>query len=172
MENNNSCRKWHRGLQTLIHLLFSPIRLHWKERRNKQESAQRVEVMLPTLFLRTKEGLFNILIDFCSWILFCAKQGEALRIQEMKEAQMCPTRHSNSTCRRTKIKCSDFPGGLVVKNLPTNAGTQVQSLVQEAPICLGVIKTVSHNSGSPRTLEHLLCNERSHHNEKPMYRRE
>ena len=60
----------------------------------------------------------------------------------------------------------------MVKNLPTNAGTQVQSLVQEAPTCLGVIKTISHNSRSPRTLEHLFCNERSHHNEKPMYRRE
>ena len=172
MENNNYCRKWHRGLQTLIHLLSSPIRLHWKECQNKQESAQCVEVMLPTLFLRTKESLFNILTDLCSCILFCAKQGEALRIQEMKEAQMCPTRHSNSTCRKTKIKCSDFPGEPVVKNLPTNAGTQVQSPVQEAPTCLGVIKPISHNFWSPCTLEHLLCNKRSHHNETPMYCRE
>ena len=30
-----------------------------------------------------------------------------------------------------------FPGGLVVKNLPANAGDTVQSLVQEDPTCPG-----------------------------------
>ena len=38
----------------------------------------------------------------------------------------------------------DFPGGLVVKNPPANAGAQVQSLVQEVSTCHGATKPV-HN---------------------------
>ena len=34
----------------------------------------------------------------------------------------------------------DFPGGLVVKNPPANAGAQVQSLVQEVSTCHGATK--------------------------------
>ena len=39
----------------------------------------------------------------------------------------------------------DFPGGSVVKDLPYNWGTWVQSLVQEDPTCHGATKLVHHN---------------------------
>ena len=39
----------------------------------------------------------------------------------------------------------DFPGGPVVKNLPANAGTQVQSLFQEDPMCHRATKPICHN---------------------------
>ena len=39
----------------------------------------------------------------------------------------------------------DFPGGALVKNLPANAGTWVQALVQEDPTCCGATKPVCHN---------------------------
>ena len=60
------------------------------------------------------------------------------------------------------------PGGPVVKNCLPMQGTQVRSLVQEDPICCGTTK--HHNYWSPCTLEPVLCNKRSHHNEKPMHR--
>ena len=37
-----------------------------------------------------------------------------------------------------------FPGGPAVKNLPMHE-TQVQSLIQEDPTCLGAAKPVHHN---------------------------
>ena len=40
---------------------------------------------------------------------------------------------------------SDFPGGPVVKNLPANKETQVQSLVQKDFTCHGATKPVHHN---------------------------
>ena len=49
----------------------------------------------------------------------------------------------------------DFPGGPVVENLPANAETPVQSLVQEYPTSHGAAKPVSHK--------------RSHRNEKPTH---
>ena len=36
-------------------------------------------------------------------------------------------------------------GGSVVKNLPSNAGDTVQSLIQEDPTCCGATKPVCHN---------------------------
>ena len=45
---------------------------------------------------------------------------------------------------------TDFPGGLVVKNLPVNAGdtgsVPVSSLVWEDSTCHGATKPVHHNS--------------------------
>ena len=38
-----------------------------------------------------------------------------------------------------------FLGGSVVKNLPSNAGDTVQSLIQEDPTCCGATKPVCHN---------------------------
>ena len=46
---------------------------------------------------------------------------------------------------RKYIKHRDFLGGPVVENLPTNAGTQVQSLFQEDSTCLGATKLMCHN---------------------------
>ena len=39
----------------------------------------------------------------------------------------------------------DFPGGPVVKSPLANAETQVRSLVQEDPTCLGATKPVCHS---------------------------
>ena len=38
-----------------------------------------------------------------------------------------------------------FPGGTVVKNPPSNAGTRVRALVSEDPTCRGETKPVCHN---------------------------
>ena len=70
-------------------------------------------------------------------------------------------------------------------------GTWVQALVQEDPTCRGatkpmrhncwgcVLEPVSHNSWAhmpqllkPMRLEPVLCNKRSHRNEKPVHRNE
>ena len=70
-------------------------------------------------------------------------------------------------------------------------GTRVQGLVQEDPICRGANKPVRHNywTGTlepvshnywahvpqllkPVCLEPVLCNKRSHCNEKPVHRKE
>ena len=55
-------------------------------------------------------------------------------------------------------------------------GTRVQALVQEDPTCRGATKPVSHNYWArvlqllkPERLEPMLCNKRSHHNEKPVH---
>ena len=60
--------------------------------------------------------------------------------------------------------------------------TQVRSLIQEDPICLGATKPISHNYWDcalrsqelqflkPTHLEPLHHNKRSHHSEKPTYR--
>ena len=39
----------------------------------------------------------------------------------------------------------DFPGGPVVEDPPADAGTQVQSLVQEDSTCLRATKPMCHN---------------------------
>ena len=44
-----------------------------------------------------------------------------------------------------KIPRQDFPGGAVDKNLPTNAGTQVHSLVQEDSTCHRTNKLMCHD---------------------------
>ena len=55
-------------------------------------------------------------------------------------------------------------------------GTQVQSLVWEDPTCRGATKPMCHNCWAhvpqllkPAPLEPMLCNKRSHHNEKPAH---
>ena len=80
----------------------------------------------------------------------------------------------------------DFPGGVVVKNPPAN--TTVWALVREDPTCHGANKPVHHNYLAwalepashnywahtpqllkPACLEPVLCNKRSHYNEKPTH---
>ena len=71
-------------------------------------------------------------------------------------------------------------------------GTRVRALVREDPTCRGATKPMHHNCWSPRALEPMcsnywahglqllkptclepvLCNKRSHHNEKPVHRNE
>ena len=70
-------------------------------------------------------------------------------------------------------------------------GTSVQALVQEDPTCRGATKPMRHNYWAcalepanhnywacvpqllkPARLEPMLCNERSHRNEKPAHRNE
>ena len=55
---------------------------------------------------------------------------------------------------------SDFPGGPVVKNLPANKETQVQSLVQKDFTCHGATKPVHRNYWAC-ALELMLQKERS-----------
>jgi len=73
----------------------------------------------------------------------------------------------------------DFPGGPEVKNPPANSGSQIQSLLQEDPTCHSAAKPVYHSycasAPEPVTteahvpLEPILCNKRSHRNEKPVH---
>ena len=70
-------------------------------------------------------------------------------------------------------------------------GTQVQALVREDPTCRGATKPVHHNYWAcalepvsnnywahepqllkPASLEAMIHNKRSHHNEKPVHRNE
>ena len=78
-----------------------------------------------------------------------------------------------------------FPGGSVVVCLPMQ-GTRARALVREDPTCSRATKPVCHNYWActlepasrnyralmpqllkPVRLEPVLCNKRSHHNEKP-----
>ena len=80
-----------------------------------------------------------------------------------------------------------FPGGTVVKNLPMQ-GTRVRALVRENHTCCRATKPVCHNYWActlepvshnywarvpqllkPTCLEPVLCNKRSHRNEKPVH---
>ena len=72
-----------------------------------------------------------------------------------------------------------FPGGSVVKNLLAIPRDTVWSLIQEDPTCLGATKPKHHNYWacalepgncsywSLSALEPMLCDKRSHGNEKP-----
>ena len=62
----------------------------------------------------------------------------------------------------SKSVWGDFPGGLVMKNLPANAGT---SLVQGDPRCRGTTETMHYNSWA-RARDPMLCNKGSRHSEK------
>ena len=62
-----------------------------------------------------------------------------------------------------------FPDYSVVKNLPANPGTWIQSLIQEDPTCRRATKPMHHNYWSPSTLEPMFCSKRSQCNEKPMH---
>ena len=65
-----------------------------------------------------------------------------------------------------KINLRGFPGGLPMQ------GTRVRALVWEDPTCRGAAKPVCHNYWSPRTLEPMLHNKRSHHSETPAHHNE
>ena len=52
-----------------------------------------------------------------------------------------------------KSRIQDFLCGPVGKNLPANAGAQLQSLVREDPTCCGATKPVNHNCWA-----HSFCN--------------
>ena len=78
-----------------------------------------------------------------------------------------------------RIEIQGFPGGAVVKNPPANAGDtgsspgpgrshMPRSNSARAP------QLLSLHSGArvPQLLEPVLCNKRSHHNEKPAHRSE
>ena len=74
-----------------------------------------------------------------------------------------------------------FPGGSVVKNLPANAGNMGLILVWEDPTCHRAAKPMWHhywacalepkgyNCWSPCALKPVLCNTRSHCNEKTLH---
>ena len=70
---------------------------------------------------------------------------------------------------------ADFPGGTVDIHLLMQV-TWVPSLVQESSTCLRATKSVCHNYLAhvlqllkPKLIEVVLCNKRSHHNEKPAH---
>ena len=62
----------------------------------------------------------------------------------------------------------------MAKNLPANAGdtgsTQVRSLVQDNPTRHRAAKATHHNYRSPRVLEAVLHNKRSHYTEELAHR--
>ena len=95
----------------------------------------------------------------------------------------------------------DFPGGAVVKNTPANAGRghgfepwsgKIPQAAEQLSPCATTTEPVSHNDWSLHTLEPayhnywahvlqllkpaclktVLCNKRSHRNEKPAHRKE
>ena len=51
----------------------------------------------------------------------------------------------NEEIKKEKKYLEGSLGGSVVKNLPSNAGDTVQSLIQEDPTCCGATKPVCHN---------------------------
>ena len=79
----------------------------------------------------------------------------------------------------SKLLLTVFMASLVTQwlriHLPMQ-GTRVRALVREDPTCHGATKTVHHNYWAcvpqllkPERLEPMLCNKRSHHNEKPLW---
>ena len=60
-----------------------------------------------------------------------------------------------------KKQLGDFPDGSADVKPIVKAGDMVRSLVREDPTCLGASK--------PVYLEPMLCNKRSHLNEKPLH---
>ena len=87
-----------------------------------------------------------------------------------------------------RLQSRDFPGGTVVKNRLPMQGTWVQTLIWEDPTCHRTTKPVHHNYWAcaleptshnywahvpqllkPMQLEPVLCNKRSHRNEKPVH---
>ena len=60
-----------------------------------------------------------------------------------------------------------FPGTQWLRIYLSMQGTRVLSLVQDDPTCWGPTNPV-HNYWGPQTLQPVLCNKKSHHNEKPM----
>ena len=87
-------------------------------------------------------------------------QGEA---EERNPAVQQGTEGSGTDCP------GDFPGGLVVKNQPANAGEHKFDPWSRNydPTCPGATEPMFHVC--PCTLEPVLCHKRSHHNEKPMH---
>ena len=76
-------------------------------------------------------------------------------------------------CLRIKWESPCRGTSLVVQYLGvclSMQGTWVQSLVREDPTCHKATKPMCHNYWSPNTLESMLCNDRSHHSEKPLNR--
>ena len=63
-----------------------------------------------------------------------------------------------------------FPGGVVVKNPPANAGDRVRALVREDPTCRGATKPASHNYWArvPQLLKPAQPRARAPQQEKPL----
>ena len=67
------------------------------------------------------------------------------------------------------IRGKDFYGGPMVKNLPSNAGdTGLIPGIWEDPTCQEATKPVGHNYWA-HAPEPMLCNKKSHLNEKPTH---
>ena len=64
----------------------------------------------------------------------------------------------------------DFPGGPVIKNPLLVQRTQLRALVRVDPTCCRADKLWSHSPWSPRALEPVLWDKRSHCNESPSSR--
>ncbi|KAJ8787544.1 hypothetical protein J1605_022859 [Eschrichtius robustus] len=93
-----------------------------------------------------------------------ASKPESLRLRERRALGTLETRPQRLR--------AGFPGGAVVKNLPANAG--------DAGSSPGPGRSHMPRSNSarvpqllkPTRLEPVLCNKRSHRNEKPVHRNE
>ena len=62
----------------------------------------------------------------------------------------------------------DCPGGTVEKNLPANSGDTYSSLAQEDPHDTEQLSACA-TTDEPASLDPVLSNKRSHHDEKPAY---
>ena len=129
-------------------------------------------------------------VSSCSWLPEASgsksSSGESTRSkwkrkQKRSDEPHASYRHSSSGAskRLGKSRCR---ASLVTQwlriHLPMQ-GTWVQSLAQEDPTCRGATKPVRHNCWAhvlqllkPVSLEPVLHNKRSHHNEKPVHHKE
>ena len=104
---------------------------------------------------------FVLLISSHDFIWFCINGDMAPCMEPFRKAFFL-------RLQSFKNVFSDFPGGTVDRNLPANVGTQVQSLVQEDSTCHTAIEPMHHNYWA-YILHPVLCNKRSHLNEKPTH---
>ena len=65
-----------------------------------------------------------------------------------------------------------FPGGLLVRNPPANAGDEGFIPGAEDPTCHGATKAWMPQLLKPVRLEPMICNKGNHRNEKPMHHNE
>ena len=147
--------------------------------RNYQKPAQepgtsRGSRALPTPWSRTSSLQNCEIINFCYLNHLVCHCGSARKlIQEL----WC-------WCSKWIIKKAFLGTSLVAQwlriRLPMQ-GTRVRALVREDPTCRGATKPVRHNywacalepwatTTEPVRLEPVLCNKRSHRNEKPVHR--